>query len=247
MRRSATLLAIATIAVVVAAIPASAQPGPRPLNTQFQFRFGYFVPEGGGSFWNDTSSVFTLDAEDFDDFDFGMTYVTGLSNHLEMGFNLDFFESTVRSEYRDWVDEAGFPILHDSTLRLTPFTADVRFLPGGRQKYRGSRSQYAVRKPAGYLGAGVGLVFYHYEEVGDFLDFTTPEVPVLFPASYEDDGVVPEFHILGGLDVPVGPNWSFLIEGRYSWAEASLGQDFSGLGDMNLGGFSGFFGAAVHF
>jgi hypothetical protein len=246
MKRSALLLAIATVAVAVAAAPASAQPGPHPMNSQFQLRFGYFVPEGGGQFWSDTESAFSLDGQDFDDFDFGMTFVQGVSNNLEIGFNLDFFESTVRSSYIDWVDEDGFPILHDSTLSLTPVTVDIRLLPGGRQKYRGSRSQYAVRKPTGYLGAGAGLVFYQYEEVGDFLDFTS-DPPVVFPASYRDDGVAPEIHILGGLDIPVGPGWSFLIEGRYSWCKTDLEEDFSGLGEIDLGGFSGFFGAAFHF
>jgi hypothetical protein len=36
--------------------------------------------------------------------------------------------------------------------------------------------------------------------------------------------------------VPLGFKWSFLFEGRYRWSEAELGDDFSGLGTIDLSG-----------
>lgn len=243
MRKLLILLAIATVAP--AAAPVHAQAGSAGGNG-FQFRIGWFVPSGGSSFWDESAEVFTLDAQDFDDGAFGLTYVLGVSNAVEVGFNLDFFDATVLSEYRGWVDEFGYPILHDSELDLTPVTVDVRFLPGGRFGYRGSRGQYAVHKPVPYLGAGAGFVFWEYTEVGDFLDFQF-DPPEVFPGYFEDDGVALELHVLAGIEIPVGRAWGFLVEGRYSWASADLGQDFEGMGSIELGGFSGFFGAAVHF
>lgn len=244
MRRHAILLVLAA-AAAIAAVPAQAQPR-SPAGNSLQFRFGWFVPTGDGSFWDDTADTFTLDGSDFDDAVFGVTFVTGVSNTLEVGFNIDFYDATVRSAYRDWIDESGFPILHDSGLDVTPVTVDIRFLPGGRLAYRGARGQYAVHHPVPYFGVGAGLLFWEYVEEGDFLDFTY-DPPEVFPAYFEDDGVAPEIHALAGIEIPAGPAWSFLLEGRYSWADADLGQDFEGLGTLELGGFSGFFGVAFHF
>ena len=106
MRRFAFLLAFAAAAAVAAA-PAHAQ-SLAPGGNGFQFRFGWFVPAGDGTFWDDSGETFTLDANDFDDAVFGLTFVAGVSNSLEVGFNVDFYDATVRSAYRDWVDEGGF-------------------------------------------------------------------------------------------------------------------------------------------
>ena len=42
---------------------------------------------------------------------------------------------------------------------------------------------------------------------------------------------------LAGLDVPLTQSWSFIIEGRYRWAEDTLGGDYAGFGDLDLSGY----------
>ncbi len=244
--RTRSLLAVAVVVLAVAA-PAQAQPrGGGDTTNSFEFRLGGFFPAGGGEFWDGTESTFDLSHSDFNDAMLGISYVAGITNNFELGFNLGFYDSTVRAGYRDFVDQDGFPILHDTTLRLTPLTVDFRFLPGGRYSLRGRRGQYRVHHPVPYVGAGAGMNFWSYRETGDFLDFSQSP-PVVFPASFRDSGTAFEGHVLAGVELPVGPAWGVLFEGRYSWSSVTPGGDFAGLGKLNLGGPSAFIGASLHF
>jgi hypothetical protein len=167
-----------------------------------------------------------------------------MSRRFELGWNIDFSEGTDVTRYRDVVDTDGFPIFHDTRLRRAPISVDLRFLPGGRAVRRGSRGQYAARRPIPYLGAGVGANFWRYEEVGDFVDFGTDEI---FRDRFVDEGVAAETHLMAGLELPVGPLWSLTFEGRYSWSDDELSDDFEGLGKIVMDGGSAFVGLTYRF
>jgi hypothetical protein len=246
MKRTAFCLAMVVL-VLAAAAPAYAQPrGSEPSDNSFEFRLGGFFPSGNSEFWDNNERDFTMSSSDFNDGTLGFTYVAGMSNHLEIGFNLDFYDSTVSSSYRDFRDQDGFPILHDTRLRLTPATVDLRILPGGRFSYRGRQGQYRVHRPVPYLGVGAGFNFWRYEETGDFLDFTA-DPPLVFSDRFTDSGTAFEAHVLAGIELPMGPTWGLIFEGRHSWSEVTPSGDFAGLGKLDLGGTSAYVGAAFHF
>lgn len=231
--------------LVVPALPARAQ-SPGGGGGSVKFRLGGFLPTGHSEFWDVTEQVFTLSTGDLNGAMLGGSYVASLSNHVEIGFNLDWYESTARSAQRGYEDDFGNPILHDTSLRLIPLTVDVRFLPGGRYATRGSRGQYKVRKPVPYLGLGVGANFWTYEEVGDFVDANSL---IIFFDRLEDSGTALEVHAMGGVEFPVSPAWSLLGEARYSWSEATPGGAFTSLqqGKLDLSGWSLFFGGSFQF
>lgn len=244
MRRwSWTVLFVALLAAP--AMPALAQ-SPAGGGGAVKFRLGGFMPTGHSEFWDVTREVFTLSTGDLNGPMLGASYVASLSNHVEMGFNLDWYEATARSAQRGYVDDFGNPILHDTTLWLVPLTVDVRFLPGGRYATRGSKGQYKVRKPVPYIGVGGGANFWQYEEVGDFVDTTTD---IIFFDRLEDSGTAFEVHALGGIEFPVSPAWNLFGEARYSWSEATPGGAFTSLqqGKLDLSGWSLFFGGSWQF
>ncbi len=245
MRRAVPITLALALALSVATT-ARAQ-GPHP-GHEFQFRFGGFFPAGGGTLWDDNEATFTLDESDFNDFSFGFTYVAPIHNRFELGFNLDFYDSTVRSAYRDFTDQDGFQIFHDSRLEMIPATVDFRFLPTGRYVMRGSGKEAGrhVLHPVPYLGAGAGFLFWSYEEVGDFIDFDIVPNEVFF-GRFVEDGLTFETHVLAGIELPMSPTWSFMAEGRYSWANDTPDGDFAGLGSLELGGFYAYVGIAVRF
>lgn len=196
-----------------------------------QFRMGLFQFDGESGFWDDTADVFTLAPSDFDDVLVGVSFVRSVSHQVEVGFNADFFGETVRSSYRDFVDSAGFSILHDTELSIVPVTVDVRFVPGGRFRERpGGRR---VPKPLFYVGVGAGFSFWEYEEFGDFLDFTF-DPPEIFYDRFQDDGAALEIHALAGVEIPISRRTNLLIEGRVSSSDDDLGGDFSGLAEREI-------------
>ena len=241
MPRKLALLAVAAIALVLSPA-ARAQSG--VARHAFQLRFGGFFLDGGGELWESNEETFTLDSSDFDGFIFGMTYTGAFNNHLEYGLNVDFYSEDAISAYRGVVDEDLFPIYHDTNLDMLPVSFDLRFLPAGRYRQRPQGRE--VIRPVFYLGAGAGLNFWEYEEVGDFVDFSL-DPPEVFYDRFVDDGQALEAHVLAGVELPTSPHFNFVLEGRYSWAEDDLGGGFAGLGDLDLGGAALYAGAAFRF
>jgi hypothetical protein len=233
-------------ALLTGASPLMAQPP--GTDGSVRFRFGGYFPSGDSSFWDANQQTFTLDASDFRDWMVGASFVTSLNNWLELGFNVDFYDAAQRSADRDYVDESGFPILHDTSLELIPLTVDLRVLPAGRYALRGEGGQLRVRRPVPYLGAGVGLTYWEYMEEGDFVGFDSLG-PFIYYDRLKDSGTEFVTHVLAGVEFPMGVSWNFTFEGRYMWAEATPSGAFSSLelGDLDLGGFAGFFGFSKQF
>ena len=209
----------------------------------FQVRAGGSFLEGGGDLWVENEDVFTMNVSDFDAATVGVSFVSAINNNIEMGINADYYDVDVFSAYRGWVDEFGFPIYHDTTLASLPLTVDLRLLPFGRYRNQGRRP---VMQPVVYVGGGIGVNFWEYEEVGDFLDFTT-QVPEVFFDRFVDDGAAFEYHVVAGAEFPVSSSVNFLLEGRYLWSDGDLDGDFAGLGNIVFDGFSVTVGASFRY
>jgi hypothetical protein len=234
-----TLMTVIVAMLICLSAPAQAE---RLQSHAFQVRLGGFLPSGGGDLWTENQDVFTQESSDFGDFTWGLSFATALSNNVEVGMNVDWYRSNVTSGYRDYVDQDGFAILHDTNVSKMPLTVDLRLLPAGR--YRRLSDGGRALRPVFYLGGGGGLNLWSYEEVGDFIDFDTSEI---FLARFKDSGAAWEAHAMAGLELPVNPGFTVLFEGRYSWSKAELGGDLAGLGRIDLGGPSAYVGGSFRF
>ena len=233
MKRTVILVATTLALLTLAATSAVAQAMPRH---SFQVRFGYFFPGGEGLLWDDAGDRFTLAPDDFNGPAWGLSFVTAVNNNVEIGVHGDWYGKTVIAEERNFVDEFGYAIVHDTTLEQRPFAIDVRFIPGGRSRL----------KPVFYIGAGLGINIWDYEETGDFVDAGDPALPIYF-GTFKESGEALEARVLAGLELPLAPGFSFLVEGRYTWAQGQLSRDLADLGSIDLGGAWGFVGASFRF
>jgi hypothetical protein len=235
MKRATMLCTIAAASAAIGSGPGLAHPSPPVGKSAVQLRLGGFLPAGGGELWETNEEVFTLEASDLDGVMLGMSFVHSMSNRLEAGLNIDFYSEQARSEYRDFVDQDGFPIVHDTELSTVPLTVDLRFLPWGR----------AVR-PVFYIGGGAGVSYWGYEEVGDFIDFAL-DPPEVFTDGFEDSDAALEVHALAGLELPLARTVNLILEGRVSSADDEPTGDLGGLGRIELGGVSFHAAAAFRF
>jgi hypothetical protein len=233
-----------TAALLVAAPALAADTGS---DGAFQFRVGWFFPAGNGSFWDANEQAFTLSHSDFNGPIGGVGYVGAINNYLEFGVGVDVYQQSQRSADRFFTDQNGFPILHDSRLSLVPVSADFRVLPLGRYNQRGHDSRYRARHPVLYLGGGIGLEYWQYEEEGDFVANDINNT--IFYDRLTDSGVEFEKHLMLGVELPVSPRWNMTFEARQSWAKAKPGGQFTGINDgrLDLGGTSVYFGGALRF
>lgn len=142
--------------------------------------------------------------DDFNHVTFGAEWLYGVTEFLETGVGLDYYQSTVPSVYRDLVNVNGDEIAQDLKLRIVPLTATIRFLPLGRS---------AAVEP--YVGAGVGFFNWRYSESGEFVDSSDGSI---FRETYEADGTAVGPVILGGVRFPAGD--AFTVGAEFRWQKA---------------------------
>ena len=230
---------------LTAARPASAQ---QSLNLQI----GVFVPTGSQS--SNGTVISSRDVNDvlagdipFLDFtmkDFnGPTvngeWLFGVGDKVEAGLGIGFYSRTVPSVYANVVNKNGTEIQQDLKLRVVPFTATVRFLPLG---------QKAGIVP--YVGAGIGVFAWRYQETGQFVDFSDNSI---FSGTFTGSGTTIGPVVLGGVRVPID-NWGIGGEIRYQHAKGDLPTDQGFAGGtsahgptIDLGGFNFLFSINFRF
>lgn len=184
------------------------------------FNLGYFWVKGEDSRPNDCftsdddcdtlvadlSSIDPLDfsIKDFNHVTFGAEWLYAVSDYLETGVGLDYYQSTVPSVYRDLENVNGGEIAQDLKLRIVPLTATIRFLPLGRS---------AAVEP--YIGGGVGFFNWRYSESGEFVDSSDDTI---FRETYSADGTAVGPVILGGIRFPAGE--AFTVGAEFRWQKA---------------------------
>ncbi|MGE3513184.1 MAG: hypothetical protein AB7N65_30355, partial [Vicinamibacterales bacterium] len=162
MRR---LLSFAGVLAVAALLGA---PSVSYAQQAFTFHFGGFVPRGEDARSRDDvlranlnagQDSLVYDIGDFHGPTVGGDWLIGINEFLDAGLGIGFYSKSVPSVYRSWQNANGSEIEQDVKLRVVPFTATVRFLPIGR---------HDAFTP--YIGAGVGVLRFRYQETGQFID-----------------------------------------------------------------------------
>lgn len=235
------ILGALAIITVVAPSPADAQIRRVSSSSDWRqaigFNIGYFVVKGEDSrgeddvLFRDLDSLL-FDIKDFNGPTFGAEWLVGVTDYIEVGAGVNYYQQTVPSIYRFLQHESGAEIEQDLKLRQVPINATVRFLPIGRN---------AAVQP--YIGAGIGFINWRYTETGEFVDANSETFRATFKANGTEVGPV----ILGGIRFPVSDVWLAGAEFRWHSAEGDTGGFEEGfLGEkIELGGWSTNF--AIHF
>lgn len=216
--------AAAAVALVAVAAPAAAQNYPPVVDNSFRLRLGQFEPRGDSQYWNETFDVFTGGVDQFDDISVGGDFILALGRRSSIMFSGDVYEGEDSQAYIDFVDGFGGPIVHDTRLRIASATAAYVVNLTGRD---------AAVVP--YVGIGGGVYDWELEESGDFVDFGVEPLEI-FSATFRESDTTLGYFYLAGVEVPIGPRWAVLVEGRWQKLDQELGGDFETLGDLDLSG-----------
>lgn len=156
-----------------------------------------------------------------------------LTRQLDIAGGFQFNRVSLSSEYRDLVDNNFQPITQQTGLKEVDISASVKLAlkPRGREV---SRLVWVPRAVTPYVGAGGGVLWYEFEQYGDFVDFVDSSV---FADSFRSTGWTPSVHAFGGADIHVYKRLFVTLEGRYLWASAKLGPDFVDFDPIDLAGF----------
>jgi Outer membrane protein beta-barrel domain len=220
---------IALLGLLVLAAPAFAQRyGHRRYaerEGEFRIHLGAFRPDGDSEYWRDKEADFTGSAmDDFENASFGLDYLLPLGDRLNLVFSGSVYEGDTTNAYRDFEDNFGDRIRHDTTLDIASGTLGLLLYLTGPG---------AAVQP--YVGGGAGAYPWRLEESGDFIDFGSPSRPI-FTANLKSDGVAFGYYGLVGLAAPITRRVSIFAEGRWTQVEDDLSDDFEGFGKIDLSG-----------
>lgn len=196
------------------------------------FSVGGFVPRGENSRdlddvlfnnLNAGSDSLLFNVSDFNGPTVNGEWVFGLNEFIDASLGVGFYSKSVPSIYADLVNSNGREIEQDLKLRVVPFTATVRFLPIGRRD-----------GIIPYVGAGVGVMRFRYEESGQFVNTQNNVFNGTFTGTGSATGPV----ILGGVRFPIG-GIDIGGEARYQRALGDISKEDNFLGTkIDLGGMS---------
>jgi opacity protein-like surface antigen len=223
-----TRVIIALTMLLLAALPALAQRGGHgnrryypEREGAFRIHLGAFQPEGDSEYWAQKERDFTGSVDDFENASFGIDYLLPLGNRLSLMFSGSVFEGDATNAYRDFEDNFGDRIFHDTTLGIASGTVGLLLHLTGPDT--------AIQP---YLGAGGGGYAWELEESGDFIDRNLD----IFSADLRSEGVGFGYYWLAGLEAPITPRLSIFAEGRWTRVDDDLSDDFEDFGKIDLSG-----------
>lgn len=206
------------------------------------FRIGGFFPSGSSDIWDFNTEDFILAVEDFNSYMIGCEFNWFASRLITLGFAIDYYKKTVGTEYRDYVYEDGSSIFQDLSLEIIPLTVTAKLTPlGNGSPSYGGRSGAPI---VPWVGGGVGIYAFRYEEFGEFIDFSDFTI---FEGDFLTESAAFGFHVAGGVVVPLGIDWDVFGEARYAVVKGDLSEDFLGYDPIDIGGLSAIFGFSYRF
>ena len=227
------------LALVAAARPAAAQGAGdgflfRPPAGAVAIRGGFDLASAGSDVFTFVTDELTVNKRDFSSVAVAFDVAFKVSPRMQGVFSLGTAQSTIPSEFRDWLDNNDRPIQQTTMFHRVPITGSLKtyLVDTGRSV---GHFTWIPKRFAPYVGAGGGVMWYRLHQEGDFIDFNTFKV---FPDQFDSDGWTPTVHALGGVDVSLSPRFAVTTEGRYQWARAALSRDFSGFDRIDLSGFA---------
>jgi opacity protein-like surface antigen len=203
------------------------------------FTAGGFLPKGEDSRVDGDTLLADLDdllfdIKDFHGGSFSGEWLFSVGDYVETGVGLGFYQRTVPSVYRGFVNADNSEIEQNLKLRIIPITATVRFLPIGH------------RNVEPYVGAGIGAFNWRYSESGEFVDTSDSSI---FRARYKANGTAVGPVILAGIRAPIADVWDVGGEIQYQRASGDTNRAESQLlGDkIDLGGVHVLFTMHIRF
>jgi len=200
----------------------------------FVLRLGVDQPSAGSDLFSEATSMFTLRKSDFRGLSIGGELNAEVSPHTQVVFGVSWSGSRRGSEYQHYVDNNDFPIEQTTSFERVPLTVAVRYFLVSPGQAVGHLAWLPSRY-APWVGGGIGAMWYQFRQSGDFIDLNTMNV---FSSDLRSSDWTLTAHVNAGVDVSLSPRLFLTGEGRYTWARAHLGPDFSGYSPIDLSGLA---------
>lgn len=189
----------------------------------FQLKIGLFQPEMNSDLWEINMENLALGKQDMLDITYGAEYEFFINRFLSVSLEGGQYQKTVFSQYLDWEYEDGTPIYQNLSLRITSFELDLKLYPLGHKK---------IFFP--FIGAGVGIYGWRYEQWGDFINFEDLTVSEGYA---ETSTYSLGFNGKAGFGIRFGHVFGLTFQAKYQYLKGRLSSFFEGFEKLDLSGF----------
>ena len=198
-------------------------------------RGSWVFARAGSDLFDFVERELTIEQGNFNRASLAVDYGIALTPRADAVIGIDVNRASVASEYRELVDNNRQPIEQTTSLTELNLTGNIRFALGPRGREIG-RLAWVPRAVVPYAGAGGGMLWYRFQQSGDFVDALDPRQPI-FTDVFRAQGWTPSAQVFAGVDVRLRGRWFLALDGRYLWAAGALGDDFEGFDPIDLAGF----------
>ena len=241
-------------AVVIAALISLGAPGAaaaqsadgflfKQPNVAVKFETGYGFQRASSEIFDFVTTEHTLERDDFDAPYIGGEIAVRLHEQVDLTLSIGYQGSSKLSEFRDFVGTDDLPIEQVTELRIVPAVVGVKYYLQPRGRSIG-RFAWVPTDLVPYVGAGIGVASYRFEQYGEFIDFDTFDIFYDEFVSEQDAFLA---RAVAGLDYSLSERFLLSAEGRYGWASSEMGRDFVDFDNIDLDGLQLVVGIAVRF
>jgi len=206
-------------------------------------RIGYAVPSLDSDLFDFTREQFTIGNSDFRRPWFGAEVAVRVYERLDFVTDVGWTRSQTASEYQEWEDTGGLPIEQTTTFERTSLRFGLRYFLTERGRTVGQFA-WVPSRVSPFIGAGAGVTWHEFRQVGDFVDFDTLDV---FSDRLRSAGTGVVSDIRGGAEISLTRRVVLVGEARYEFGKGKTGGDYVGFEDTDLSGFLGSIGISFRF
>ena len=244
MKRIALIVALAW--TLVLPTWASAQGGPgflfnRP-RVSIGFRTGYTIPKMGSNLFDQSRTDFTLNRWDFAGPYVGGDLAVRVSERWDVSLTGGWARGNGPSEYRDLIEcsvvanpcpaQNQLPIEQETTFETASGAIGGRYYFSDRGRSVG-RFAWVPSRISPFVGGGVGMMWYDFQQRGDFVDFQTYDI---YGDDLQTSGSGASVYGSAGVDISIGRQFYLTGEARYNLASAGVRDSYSLYDRMDLSG-----------
>ena len=199
---------------------------------------GWLAASQSGPIFDDVRDFFTVDKRAFDSALIRLGLGLTLAPRVDLLFEVEVSQATVRSEERHFTEENGLPILQTTQFKQVPLSGSLRFWLRPRGREVGSYA-WVPNDIAPYVGIGGGTLRYRFTQFGDFTweDLSRPGEYYIDYDTVNSQGWAAKGHAFVGTSIKLSRRLFATVEARYVWASTHVQIDSLGyLGNIDLSG-----------
>ena len=187
-------------------------------------RIGLFQPAMNSDLWEINMENLALIKQDMQDVYYELEYEFFFNPILSLTFSVGQYDHEHYSQYTEFEYDDGSPIYQNLALSLTSIELNLKAYPMGHRR---------VFSP--YVGGGIGLNSWHYEQWGDFINFDDMTVS----EGYADTKAYTlGFNARAGFIVKVRRSIGISFEARYLYLQGPLSSLFEGFEKLDMSGLT---------